>query len=441
METKKIMEEPAYSIDQQVKYLFRGTALNDETRERMEGELRERLQQGRPLRVKLGLDPSKPFLHIGHLAPLLALKRFANMGHRTYLLLGGFTAMIGDPAGRKRRTPPLSETDVANNLAIYAQEIFRVLDPEKTTVVNNAVWFSNFRLIDFFLEAAKVTLAKILEHGDFKDRFDARREIGLQELLYPVAQAIDSMVLCAAATGQENDPQAYVDALRDKNAFCDVEVGGKDQLFNFTLTRSLMDARGLPSEIFVVTPLITGRDRQKMGKSDDRGNVVRLNDEPSDIYNNIMAMDDEVILPYLASITTISDDELEIIQRSMLSGKLAKVEAKQRLACEVVTLIHGREKAHQAQDEFDARRYGRVSPERDFVVAAETLQTDILISDLVYAAGLANSKSDAWRLVEQGGIHLDGRRIASGEKIVVKDGMVLQRGQGRDAAAVRLRVN
>lgn len=434
------MEEPAYSIDQQIKYLFRGTALDEVTRQRMEGELRERLQLGRPLRVKLGLDPSKPFLHIGHLAPLLALKRFADMGHKTYLLLGGFTAMIGDPAGRKRRVAPLSKADVDKNAAIYAQEIFRVLDPEKTIVVNNATWFSNFRLIDFFLEAAKVTLAKTLEHGDFKDRFDAKREIGIQELLYPVAQAIDSMVLCAAESGKETDLVAYTDALGNLNACCDVEVGGKDQLFNFTLTRSLMEARGLPPQIFIVTPLITGRDRQKMGKSDDPGNVVRFNDEPSDIYNSIMAMDDEVILPYLASITTIPDRELDEIQHTMLSGKLAKVEAKQRLAGGIVTLIHGKEKALQAQEEFDARRYGRVSPKSDFSVPSEMFDANTLVSDLVHAAGLANSKSDAWRLVEQGGIHLDGRRVVSGETIAVKDGMILQRGQGRDAVAVRLRV-
>lgn len=343
-------------IDERVSYLMRGTALRDKDKTTMESELAERLSQGRPLRVKLGLDPTQPFLHIGHLSPLLAFKRFADLGHRTYLLLGGFTAMIGDPAGRRRRRQPLTQAEVAENIEVYAREIFRVLDPAKTVLVNNAVWFESVRLLDFMLEASRVTLTKMLKHKDLKDRFDAGRLIGLQELLYPVAQAYDSLVICAAPPGREDDPSAYVGALSRPDAYCDVEVGGNDQLFNFHLTRDIMAAHGVPPQVFITTPLIEGRDGRKMGKSE--GNVVRFCDPPQMIYNEIMALDDENILPYMTSMTTISDDELRDIERSLRRGELGRHEAKQRWAFEAIALIQGQESALQAQDEYEARRYG-----------------------------------------------------------------------------------
>jgi tyrosyl-tRNA synthetase len=425
------------SVDQQAAYLFRGTALQGETRMRMESELRERLKLGRPLRVKLGLDPTKPFLHIGHLAPVLALKRFADLGHRTYLLLGGFTAMIGDPAGRTERRAPLKEQEVAANIEVYKSEIFRVLDPTKTIVVNNAIWFSNVRVIDFVLEVARVTLAEVLEHEDFKVRFKATKPIGLQELLYPVAQAYDSMVLCAAPSGHEDDPAAYQNALGNPEACCDVELGGNDQLFNFTLTRELMKKKGLAPQVFITTPLIHGRDAKKMGKSDT--NVVRLSDTPGKIFDEIMKLDDSHIFPYLTSITDLSDDELNTINH-----ELSKRDAKQKLAMRVVTLVHGSESAHTAQTEFENRVAGIVVPEREFVVPPELAIDPVSIVDLVYMAGLApgekveNSKSEAHRLVEQGGIFIDGMRAELGQMVHVKDGMILQRGQRRDARAVRL---
>lgn len=429
------------SLDEQIAYLFRGTALKGETREHMEGELRERLKLGRPLRVKLGLDPTKPFLHIGHLAPLLALKRFADIGHRTYLLLGGFTAMIGDPAGRRERRKPLSEAEVATNIEIYKREIFRVLDPDKTIVVNNATWFGETRLIDFLFEAARVTLAKMLEHEDFGDRFDAKKPIGLQELVYPIAQAYDSMVICAAAPGRENDPTAYHSALGSSEACCDVEVGGNDQLFNFTLARDLMVVHHLLPEVFITTPLIQGRDGKKMGKSEGDGNVVRFTDPSPKIFNEIMALDDEFILPCMASLTTIADAELHRIEQGIRSGELGRHEAKQQLATNVVKLIHGKESARLAEEEYEARRYGRIEPERDFVIPSELAIGTVLVTELVFAAGLAKSKSDARRLVEGGGIWIDGRRASAGEIVEARDGMILQLGQRRDARAVRLRKN
>ncbi len=427
------------SLDEQIAYLFRGSALDENLRVRMEAEIRELLQLGRPLRVKLGLDPSKPFLHLGHLAPLMALKRFADLGHHTYILLGGFTAMIGDPSGRKYKRDPLTQIEVSQNAEIYIRQIFQVLERKETIVVNNATWFEGFRLQTFMLKASKVTLAKMLEHGDFKDRFESHKEIGLQELLYPLAQSIDSMVMCAAPAGREDDPDAYVDALGNPNSCCDVEVGGNDQLFNFTLTRSMMDAHGLRPESFIVMPLIIGADKQKMGKGDDRPNVIRFLDEPSIIYKAIMKdWDDDLIVNYLAILTSVPDQEINEISQNLRNNKISKVEAKKRLAREVLTTLHGIEKAQQAQGEFEDRLSGRVKPERDFTVPVELASGQVLVADLAFASGLAESKNEAWRLVEQGGISLDGQRVNIGQKVEVKDGMILQRGQRRDAIAVRL---
>jgi len=348
------------SPDQQIDHLFRGSALEGELREHMETELRERLKTGRPLRVKLGLDPTRPFLHIGLLAPLLALKRFADLGHRTYLLLGGFTAMIGDPAERRHRHPPLGEAEVAANAEIYKREVFRVLDPATTVMVNNATWFDSMRLIDFLNEAAMVTIAQMLSRGNFKDRFDAGQPICLQELLYPVAQAYDSMVICAAPPGREDDPEAYRHALGNPEACCDVEVGGSDQLFNFELTRGLMSDHRLTPQVFIITPLILGRDKQKMGKTKD--NVVSFTDPPQVIYRRTMGVPDDLILPYMASITAITDEELRDIKRGLRTGDISWREANQRLAFEVVALLHGGESARAAQDEFEAGLYGHAEP-------------------------------------------------------------------------------
>jgi tyrosyl-tRNA synthetase len=435
------------STDDQTSYFFRGTALEGETRKRMEDDLSVRLGLGRPLKVKLGLDPSKPFMHIGHLAPLLALKRFADLGHRTYVLLGGFTARLGgDPAGRKQRQLALSEDDVKANIDIYAREIFQVLDEDKTVLVNNATWFNNLRVIEFLMEAARVTLSKILEHKDFKDRSDAHRQIGLQELLYPVAQALDSMLIAAAPAGRENDPQAYAGALGNPDACCDVEVGGNDQLFNFTLTRELMADHSLSPQIFITTPLIQGRDKQKMGKGEE--NLVRFTDPPYVIYRTIMTLDDEVILPYLTSLTMIPEDELRKIESDLHIGVLGKHETKQHLAHEVVCLIQGPKKADEAEAEFVERLYGHVPPERDFIVPLALASAPVLVADLVFAAELIDgkpgqppSKSQARRLVEQGGILIDGKRASVDQQIEVKDGMILQRGRGRDARVVRLRMS
>lgn len=427
------------TVKEQVDHLMRGTALTGSLKRTMSRELAKRLKKGRPLRVKLGMDPTKPFLHIGHLSPLLTFKRFADLGHKTYLLLGGFTALIGDPTGWRRRQTPLDEDEVLENVEVYKEEIFRVLDPEKTIVVNNIVWFDQMRLLDFMLEASGVTLANMLEHKNFRDRFDANRPIGLQELLYPVAQAIDSLVLCAASPGQENDPHAYEDALSRPDAFCDVEIGGQDQLFNFTFTRDFMSQHDVPPQLFITTPLISGRDRQKMGKSDS--NTVSFNDLPSKIYNEIMAMDDSMILTGLAVMTPITDDDLDEIKYAMRRGELGRHSAKQRWAFEVVSLIYDEQAALDAQEEYEARRYGQyqeVPAEKVFTVPAELVSEPAPVAELVFASGLSESKSEARRLIEQGGIYVDGKRVSPKNKVQVENGMLLRRGQRRDARIIRL---
>jgi tyrosyl-tRNA synthetase len=428
-----------WTIKEQVNHLMRGTTLTGGMKRVMTRELTKALKKDRPLRVKLGMDPTKPFLHIGHLSPLLALKRFADLGHETYLLLGEFTALIGDPTGRRRRQAPLNEDNVAENVEIYKKEVFRVLDPGNTIVVDNIVWFNQMRVLDFMLEASQVTLANMLEHKNFRDRFDANQPIGLQELLYPVAQAVDSLVLCAAPRGQEDDPAPYKDYLSNPDAFCDVEIGGHDQLFNFTFTRDFMSQHNVPPQLFITTPLIKGRDRQKMGQTD--ANTISFNNLPTTIYNEMMAMDDSEIKTGLTVMTDIPDEELDEIKYKMDNRELDRHDAKQKWAFEVVSLVYDKEAALNAQEEYEARRYEKyqqVTAEKIFTLPPEIASKPVPVAELVFSAGLSESKSEANRLIQQGGIYIDEKRVSPKSKVLVENGMLLRRGQRRDARIVRL---
>lgn len=426
-------------LEAQAQHLMRGTALQGEQRARMEKELVERLALGRPLKVKLGLDPVSEGLHLGHLAPLLAFKRFQEMGHKTYLLLGGFTARIGDPSGQKETRPLLSEAQVRENTERYLQEVFYILDPEKTIIVNNITWFNAMTPSEFLEEVVSpVTLQQVMGRKYFRYRYEARRPISLHELVYPAVQAYDSMVLCAAKPGQEDNPAQYRGVRGNPDAACDVEVGGNDQLFNFRLTRELMRKFGLPPQVLVTTPLIRGTDGRKMSAS--AGNMIRVADRPEVIYRRLMSIQDELIVTYFETITMVPLREVHSIERGLEDGSLHPHRIKQRLAKEVVQMLHGEEAAQRAEEEYKARIRGQVPPEREVTVPLEMASQPVSAIDLVMLAHLAGSRSEAKRLLRQRSIRLDGQVIGEGQAFEMRDGMVVQRGQRRDAEAVRLRL-
>lgn len=441
------MSNPDYEPEDPIAHLLRSTVLDLEARERTADELHARLQLGRPLRVKLGLDPRSLHLHIGHLVPLLALRRFMDLNHRAYLVFGGFTAMIGDPSGRRMPAAILSADAIQTYAESYRREALRILDPARTVVVNNATWLDALPLREFAQELAGVDLHRILRRRDFRDRETANKPIGPQELLYPILRAYDSMVLCAAPSGREDDPTAYTDALGNPDACCDVEIGGEDQEFNLELAREMMQNRGLPPQICIVTRLVNDRDRQRMGSRGDNGPVIRLIDPPLTCFTDIMKLDDEDVLPNLPAITEMPDAAIREYAHGLRRGAPLIPEAKERLAFEVVTLLHGAQEAEAARQEFHHRRFHDYAqiPDREFAVPEECARGEVLVSDLVLFAGLAEaragiaqSKETAQQLIEQGVIFLDGERVRPGQRVVIRDGMILQRGHRPPERVVRL---
>lgn len=443
-ETLTEQEQVAPQIDpdilEQVKLLLRGITLEGELRARMEAELAERLQQarreGRPLRVKLGVDPTNTQLHVGYLAWMMRLKQFQQLGHKIYWLIGTFTAQIGDPTGKKTTRPMLTEEQVVANAADYGEQLFHVLDRDKTTIVYNNDWYKAMTPAEFLRLAAEFTINQISERNDFDERLKAGAPVYMHELMYPVAQAYDSVVMCAAEPGKERDSQQYTEAWKKSHAFCDVELGGNDQLFNMMSARTLMERFGQPPQIVLTTPLIVGTDgKEKMSKS--LGNTVGFRDDPGEGFKVLMAMDDSLIIPYFTSLTLVPMNEIEQMEAGLQSGKLHPRDVKLRLVRELITLMQGAEAAARGEQVYRDSIAGNIEA-TGVNVPPHMQQPDLRLDDLLAFSGLARSKSEARRLVEQKGIHIDDVLAEPYQHIEPREGMILRRGKGRDAKAVRL---
>jgi tyrosyl-tRNA synthetase len=346
-----------------------------------EEELLGRLRSGRPLRVKLGVDPTAPDIHLGHAVPLTKLRQFQDLGHTAVLIIGDFTALIGDPSGRSATRPPLSQGEVEAHAATYRAQVFKILDSERTEVHHNAEWLAPLKADDIIRLTAKMTVARMLERDDFRQRYRAETPIGLHEFLYPLMQGYDSVVVRA-----------------------DVELGGTDQTFNLLVGRDLQRDAGQEGQVAVTLPMLEGTDgTQKMSKS--LGNHIGIAEPPAQMYGKLMSLSDPLMVRYYTLLSRAPADRQEAIQR----GEVHPMEAKKTLAAELVERFHGTEAAREAERYFE-ERFQKRTPYQPTVVRLPS-GAEVWICQLIKDIGFAPSTSEARRLVAQGAVRVDGRLV------------------------------
>jgi tyrosyl-tRNA synthetase len=361
-------------------------------------DLRERLEKSRqtgvPLRVKAGFDPTAPDLHLGHTVLMRKLKHFQDLGHQVIFLVGDYTSLIGDPTGRSATRKPLTREQIDENAKTYTNQVFRILDREKTEVRFNSEWLSKLTFEDIIRLAAKFTVSQMLERDDFHRRFQNEQPISLHEMLYPLAQGYDSVALKA-----------------------DIELGGTDQKFNLIAGRELQRDFGQPSQIVLMTPIIEGLDGvQKMSKS--LGNAIGIHEPAQEMYGKLMSISDTLMWRYWELLTDLRQSEIDQMKTDVASGTLHPMEAKKRLARTIVGDFHSEEATHAA-DENWARQFQLKSDvvaglEEVHVTSAELgvdAESRVRISRLLTAAGLAASSSEADRKVKEGAVRVDGEIV------------------------------
>jgi tyrosyl-tRNA synthetase len=362
-------------------------------------ELAARLREGRPLRVKLGIDPSGPMLHLGHAVVLRQLRAFQDLGHEAILLVGDFTAQIGDPTGRVNARKPRTREEIEADMQSYVEQASLIVDVARARIVYNSTWLGKLTLADVARLASKTTVARMLERDDFSKRYAAGSPIGLDEFLYPVAVAYDSVVLEA-----------------------DVELGGTEQLFNLVMGRRLQEDAGQRPQICMTLPILEGTDGiQRMGKS--LNNYIALRDAPNDMFGKVMSIPDAVLERYWRLATAATEERM----RAALA--LGPRDAKMELAAEIVTLYHGAEAARAARDYFERTVVHRERPAEPPVYELASGASGSPITKLLALVGFAASNRDAQRLVSQGAVKIDGVRIDD-PRYIANDwnGKVLQKG-------------
>jgi tyrosyl-tRNA synthetase len=353
--------------------------------------LKAAVDSGHKLRVKLGIDPSSPDIHLGHVVVLGKLRDFQDLGHTAVLIIGDFTARIGDPSGQSATRRPLEPDEIEANARTYLEQVFKVVDADKTEVRHQSEWFDALTLADLIRIAGKVTLAQITTRDDFRKRLDGNNVIGLHELLYPLLQGYDSVAVAA-----------------------DVELGGTDQLFNLLFARDIQRESGMPPQDVLTMPLLEGLDGvQKMSKS--LGNYVGVADPPAEMFGKLMSLPDSLIGRYFLLVAGSTEAQVAAIEKRLAGGENPR-DVKAELARAIVTRFHSAEDAAAAEEAFTAQfRRGEQPEEMPEVRASDlggTVAVRAAVKELLSAAGLANmSLSEATRLVEQGGVRLNGRVV------------------------------
>ena len=373
-----------------------------------EDEFKKKLEKAvatnTPLIVKLGLDPTAPDIHLGHTVVLRKLKLFQDFGHKVIILIGDFTARIGDPTGKSVTRPPLTEEQVITNAKTYQEQIFKVLDAEKTEVRFNSEWLSKLDFADVLKLASKYTVARMLERDDFHKRYTEGRPISIHEFMYPLMQGYDSIALKA-----------------------DVEFGGTDQTFNLLMGRHLQGEEGMPEQTIITMPILEGLDGvQKMSKS--LGNYIGISEAPSEMYGKAMSIPDELMMRYFMLVTDMSIEEQEQLSKDLESGAAHPRDVKMKLAHTIVRLYHGEEAANFGQDEFVRvfQKHAMPTDIPEYKVAFT--EEPVFVPQLLSDAGLTASNGEARRSIKAGAFKIDGEKCNE-EHIVLKDGMVLQVGK------------
>ena len=352
----------------------------------LEDELKHKLALGRPLRIKAGFDPTAPDLHLGHTVLLNKMRQLQDLGHHALFLIGDFTGMIGDPSGKNTTRPPLSREQVMENAQSYRDQVFKVLDPEKTEIVFNSTWMDKFSAVDLIRLAATHTVAQMLERDDFSKRYKGNQPIAIHEFIYPLVQGYDSVALKA-----------------------DIELGGTDQKFNLLMGRELQKHYGQPSQCVLTMPLLEGLDGiNKMSKS--LGNYIGVTDTPQEMFGKLMSISDTLMWRYLELLSFRSLNEIAGWRVEVVAGRNPR-DIKVLLAQEIVTRFHSLQAAEAALAEFEARFRQGVLPDDMPEATVSAPGGSIAVPQLLKQAGLVEGTSEAMRMIQQGAVKLDGEKV------------------------------
>ncbi len=391
----------------------------------IEEELVELLRSGKKLRLKEGFDPSFPDIHLGHMVALRKLRQFQDLGHQVILIVGDWTAQIGDPSGASATRPMLSKEQVQANAETYMKQFFKVVDKQRTEVRWQSEWFGKFTLADVIQLTSKFTIAQLLAREDFSNRYNTGRPIAVTELLYPLLQAYDSVVIQA-----------------------DVEFGGTDQKFNLLVGRELQSMMGQPPQQLFLVPILTGTDgSQKMSKS--LGNYIGVAEPPDEIYGKVMSIPDNLIMDYFVLVTDVHDEELEEFRQGLKDETVNPMMLKKRLAREIVTQLYDQKAASEAEEHFARVFQKRGVPEEipEYHIRLEQIAakqaagagqsqytpfSDVDISKLLVQTSLVTSRSEANRLITQRAVEIDGNRVCSNIH-PIKNGSIIKVGKRRFA--------
>lgn len=367
----------------------------------VEAELVEKLKLGRPLKVKAGFDPTAPDLHLGHTVLINKLRHFQELGHHVMFLIGDFTGMIGDPTGKNATRPPLSREQILQNAQTYREQVFKILDPVKTEVCFNSTWFDKLGAAGMIKLAARHTVARMLERDDFSKRYGGNQPIAIHEFLYPLCQGYDSVAMNA-----------------------DIELGGTDQKFNLLVGRELQKQYGQPPQCILTMPLLEGLDgSNKMSKS--LGNYVGIAEPPNEVFGKLMSVSDDLMWRYYDLLSFKTTEEIRGLKDEVAAGRNPR-DIKVSLAQEIVSRFHSAEAASQALEDFEARFQRGAIPD-------EIVEVDVSaggIASVLKAAGLTSSTSEALRLIDGGGIRMNGEKVTDkGLTLAAGDTVVLQAGK------------
>ncbi len=364
-------------IESQLELIKRGTAeiISEE-------DLIAKLKENRPLNVKAGFDPTAPDLHLGHTVVLQKMKHFQELGHNVTFLIGDFTGMVGDPTGKSETRKPLTKEQVLANAETYKEQVFKILDPEKTKICFNSSWLEPLTMKEILSLMAKFTVARIIERDDFQKRYKAGEPIGMHEFMYPIMQGFDSV-----------------------NMNTDIELGGTDQKFNLLVGRDLLRQYGKEAQVAITMPIIEGLDGvQKMSKS--LGNYVGISESPKDMFGKLMSITDELMFRYYTLLSDMSLKDIEKMKQDIETGDFHPMTAKKNLAKEIVSRYHGAKAGAEAEEEFV-----RVFSNKNIPTDIQEYKIHGCFLDIMLALNFASSKSEARRLAEQGGVHFENEKV------------------------------
>ncbi len=395
------------SVEEQAALIERG-AVDLISREELVKKLTRSVETGKPMVIKAGFDPTAPDLHLGHTVLLQKLRHFQQLGHQIVFLIGDFTGLIGDPTGKSDTRPPLTREDVERNAETYKEQVFKILDPEKTRVAFNSTWLGELSSYEMIRLASRLTVARMLERDDFKKRFETNRPISIHEFLYPLIQGYDSVALEA-----------------------DVEIGGTDQLFNLLMGRDLQKGRNQEPQVVLTMPLLEGLDGvNKMSKS--LGNYIGISESPDNIFGKILSISDELMFRYYELLSDLSMDEITLLKQDMEAGKIHPKAVKVRLARELVTRFHDADAADAAERNFEQVFKKHALPDE---IPEKELATDeaaVWLPKLLVQAELVKSTSDGRRMITQNAVSVDGTKVTDiNMEIPARGSVLLQVGKRR----------